>query len=308
MNSGSVGGGGGGGGGGGAYIFACVDNGVTRRRRDSMARGARGFPRDPRVDGVAVGRSARRVEGRRRAAATPRRRGLVKTPSTRRFDERTRAPDVVGIHKAFGGIPLVRAPRRVLVGLSSCLGVPDLRLVVTQAEVALSFEHFGRDRAGRRLTRKNPQQRIGSTFRAADAQHVPNSTPLMVLLDQNTVPQAVRYHSFLGSDGVAELLASTLLPPRPPGLLPILVRYRFLGELRLVQVQSAGPAWRGAWTLCRGDGVDAASRRWRWRGRGVAATAWAQYQQTRRRAGTRASQLIQEPPSYHKERPISVKP
>ena len=113
--------------------------GSRARRRDSMARGARCFPRDPRVDGVAVGRSARRVEGRRRAAATPRRRGLVKTPSTRRFDERTRAPDVVAIDETFGGVPFVRAPRRVLVGLSCRIRVPDLRLVITKAEVALQL-------------------------------------------------------------------------------------------------------------------------------------------------------------------------
>ena len=94
----------------------------------------------------------------------------------------TQDTNVVAINKTLGSIPFVRAPSGMLVGFSSFIGVPDLRLVIAQAEVAFSFEDFRRDGAGRRLARENPQQRIGSTFRAADAQHVPNSTSLVVFL------------------------------------------------------------------------------------------------------------------------------
>ena len=76
--------------------------------------------------------------------------------------------DVVAVHEALLFIPFVRAARRVLVGLARRVRVPDLGLVVAQPEVALPFEHFRGDGAGRRLTRENPQQRVASTLRPTD--------------------------------------------------------------------------------------------------------------------------------------------
>jgi len=61
--------------------------------------------------------------------------------------------DVVAVHEALLCIPLVRAARRVLVGLARRVGIPDLGSIIPEAEVALPLQNFGRDGAGRRLAR-----------------------------------------------------------------------------------------------------------------------------------------------------------
>jgi len=112
-----VGGGGGGGGGFGAYIFACVDNGViyaidATRWRAAAASCAIDATR---VDGGLPGSSSQDARG---ADETKR---VIPAQHT----------DVVAVDEALGGVPLVRAPCGMFVGLPCCLGIPDLRLVVT---------------------------------------------------------------------------------------------------------------------------------------------------------------------------------